>query len=209
MRIEERLIKWLGITVLIIIVLITVVLLIFLSKKISNLTPGGWDFLAFSGAIIGGTITWLGVKLTLKQSVTDKFFNSYDKKMKVLYFSIEQLNFIVNVYNFMVFTEKEINKDLVQYKIETMESFYVIYKEEFSKLLGVIDWEAIHVLDLLSKKFGGITHAKRTFEKNEREIHHVNKFIDECYNVATEIFGKLESHKDLLIKNYYKTKNDA
>jgi hypothetical protein len=113
----------------------------------------------------------------------------------------------------MVFTEHDAPQpQYLDYKITKLEIFYKMYTEEFPKLLGIVEWDVIHYIDLESRKFNSLIHAKSKFvkldsvadeKKNLKDLAQIDSLTKKLYESAISIYCKLDEHKEALVKKYY------
>jgi len=74
------------INVMLLLIIASLILTIVYLVKVTfpSLDVKGWDILAFMGSIIGGIITFFGVKYTIKRDDTQKILNDYPIKTRRL-----------------------------------------------------------------------------------------------------------------------------
>ncbi|NOU95609.1 hypothetical protein GC093_20590 [Paenibacillus sp. LMG 31456] len=80
---EDRVKKWLINSILFILLAICIMLmLLLLDLVLARYKLSGWDPLAFLGAIIGGFITLVGVRMTINNQYKMDFINKHPLKLK-------------------------------------------------------------------------------------------------------------------------------
>ncbi|WP_211746441.1 hypothetical protein [Paenibacillus sp. Marseille-Q4541] len=171
--------------------------------------PEGWDVLSFAGAIIGGSITWFGVKRTLLEERRDSFITGYDLEMKELVELSDKLTFISNIYlsteialeqyrmaNGEFVNENEKRTYIIQTKGLVIVKFIKTLEGSFDKLYGNVEFELIQKLKNKVK----FMQAYKIYNKDldgAIRLKGLDKFeemVDEHQEKSEEIYSIIKDH---------------
>ncbi|WFB59039.1 hypothetical protein [Paenibacillus sp. BR1-192] len=209
----SKIVIWLGISF---IASIIVSIWILIASHIKF--PTSWDFLAFCGSIIGGAITWFGVKRTLNHERRLRFLDRYDIEMREISLFIEDIRFIINANFVAEITYETLKKNgMDEYSAKMnmlvelgkqIELFLNRVEKRYPDLIGRIDWNVIIKLDMYLKLMQDFKyHYKyiQTYFINDEldKISQVFTSIDE----ALSIYQLIENHKEK-ITNIYNIEKD-
>ncbi|MGG3312215.1 hypothetical protein ABER23_33020 [Paenibacillus lautus] len=202
------------ITVLLIIATLCMlcILVAFLSVLYREFTE--WDFLAFLGSIIGGFITWFGVKLTISSKRDDKEIADYYDDISILYFLVQETRYILNVET-MQDSQKEpdgrwvINKrGTILMHLDFIIDFIDILEKNFSDLIKSTDWEVFEQIDFHTKTLASAKTIQNRYDfyflrdGEDRMEGRVKDYI----NNAKKIHLILSEYKEQRTQKYYNLK---
>jgi uncharacterized protein YoxC len=83
-KIEKKIVNWLIIFIILCIATACLIFIIWLIDQFVSGYKKDWDALAFTGSIIGGALTLIGVKWALDNQKKESFKNDYPKKILIL-----------------------------------------------------------------------------------------------------------------------------
>lgn len=175
---------------------------------IPHISINDWDFLAFVGSIIGGLITWLGVKKTLGEQRKERFLDKYQREMREIHSLVNDTRYIINVHLFEIYHEEEEKPDLngtLQMHADSLNDFIKEINTRLPELISSVEWRVVHKLDLRAKFLSGFLAYYRKFDiylENEgyarmREV--VDKYLDKALEIHTE----LDDYREELMRKYY------
>lgn len=170
----------------------------------------GWDLLAFSGSIIGGLITYVGVKLTISAQRDDSSINNYHNDKAILYKIIQETHFIKNV-NIMEVTEDNSGKPVtnsaktLKFRLGRIVDFLSIMERYTLDLIKCMDDETFETIHTKVKFLTGSRHYFNNFMhyyyyKGETKM---SSTVSEYIEKATEIQTDLEKYKEQRRAEYY------
>ncbi|WP_025848711.1 hypothetical protein [Paenibacillus ehimensis] len=99
-QLENRIKNWLLISLFLSCNILFIFLIIdnVVVPNLKSINLKDWDLLAFFGSIIGGLITWLGVKYTINNQNKNEFLKTFSKKIRV----IDSIEFKFTVLEFVL-----------------------------------------------------------------------------------------------------------
>ncbi|WP_427052386.1 hypothetical protein [Paenibacillus sp. TC-CSREp1] len=174
----------------------------------------GWDLLAFAGSIIGGIITYLGVKMTITSQREDRKVDKYYQDISVLYYIVNNTSFIKNVEIFECGEELEdgsykVNiSDTLAMQLDYIVDFMDIVQDKISDLIKSLDVDSFAVLDVNMKNLSGARLFVKEFDLyfrrdgENRMKERVSKYID----ISEKIHKLIEDHMDDRTTEYLKIK---
>lgn len=190
--------------------LITFLLLLALFIKLFSNMSDNWDVLAFCGSIIGGAITWAGVKLTIKEQKSKDKAEDLKSQIKALMPAVNELSFIAELSAYALIKSDESN-ETIRYKIVYIERFIVALNKILPDFIGVVDFSFVRIIELKQKKFSTFkfiadairaADAPEDGEKFSLRQRHTQEYLEE----AQSIFFLIHEHKNKIIKEYYALK---
>jgi hypothetical protein len=159
-------------------------------------------FLSFIGSILGGIITFIGVKITLEHTSNEKILETLSKKIFIIEDLIRELKSPFNVL-FMLDHSDHLNETE---KIESYKKMLTRYEDlllnSYSKLKIELDYDFIKIFDFYVKKFGN-----QVFYLNNSNDPKVS-IIQEAVETAREIYSQLLLHNEKQTNLFYKIKKD-
>ncbi|PQP85457.1 hypothetical protein [Paenibacillus sp. AR247] len=191
--------------------LILIALLLTLSTKINI---HDWDLLAFIGSIIGGFITWLGVRITILEQKKDKEIELYYKDIDVLYFIVQDTQFIINVPSYEI-TKNDAEGKLVVDEYETLQmqldftvDFIEIINKKLSDLMKSVEWEVFRVIDIEMKNLAVAKVFAERFENyySREGSDNMKMRIKRYLEIAGSIHSRLSEYKDTRTDKYLQAK---
>lgn len=171
----------------------------------------GWDFLAFIGSIIGGLLTLLGVRITIREQRNDQFLKEVSQKVRIVHELTRELSYIVNIQAFELFDEDEFgNETRDEYSTASLHADYIvdfisILKERMPILMTSLEWNAYSVLDIKFRFLSGFNRHYQYFTdtgKGEEHTAELRMIVDEYLEKSVDIFTILSDHEHLLTKKY-------
>jgi hypothetical protein len=155
--------------------------------------------LAFIGSIIGGLITFFGVKMTLEYTTNEKILGNSSKQIFILEDSIRELTICINA---ITFTEAATNITEVQRKEMYLNSFNH-FSEAINKHYEIfrleLDYSFIKKLSMRVDSFNATAFILRN---NLRS----SETCEDNAQRGKDIYDDLMKHKQLLVERYYKVK---
>jgi hypothetical protein len=202
---------WLGVSILSILLLATCLLtttIFTMLQRGFKISDGSLGFVgAIVGGIIAGYITLKGVQKTIEVGNRDRFIESYNKQMKVIYAAQAKFKEILSMNAFILFSIQETDEkrdEIILQRMRFLKTFADDFNVEFQNLLGVVDWHVVHKIDLKSAGLNNIYYFEKLYVTPNPPIETILKAIDTIYGIAGSINKYLEEHKQFLISNYYK-----
>jgi hypothetical protein len=155
--------------------------------------------LAFIGSILGGLITYFGVKITLEHGTNQKFLENSGRIIDLLDRCITELKAPFNAL-FILDGSNNFSEDQKNEKYKNVISrFNDILDEHYSKLKVELDYDFISILDFHKKSL-----SNRVFfliNVSDRE-----KDIPEAVEKCRDIFSILLKHSDEIFLEYRRVK---
>lgn len=184
--------------------------------------PDSWDVLSFSGAIIGGTITWFGVKKTLLEQRRDKFLADFNNKIVVLEEVERELSFIFNS-NFLssIHTSEEAEKHLdlsneeeeliyLKYNTTYMNHFIAKLGKRMSDIQIALEWSIYDEIHTLYSGLEAFNSDKSNWTNYVRtnSVENIRHRAKGEYEIALSIMKRIAKYREQLINDYkiYKKK---
>lgn len=168
-----------------------------------------WDFLAFVGSIIGGFITWWGVKKTISEQRKEKFLDRNRQELSEIHNLVHDIEFISKVHTFELTSEGEDGPvdtvGTLQLHADYLNDFIEIIDKRIPSLISSVEWNAIHSLDTKMKSLRGfLAYYQRldVYIKSDG-ILRLMQVVDRYLFMAVEIYEDLENYRLETIKNYY------
>ncbi|MGG6309976.1 hypothetical protein [Paenibacillus macerans] len=192
----------------------TCILISMILTLVPHISINDWDFLAFVGSIIGGLITWLGVKKTLSQQTKERFLDRYHKEMKELYSVISETRYIINVhlYEFAEDRDGEVdNRDTLRMHADYIKDFIDKMNSKLPELISSVDWKIVHTIELKLKFLAGflVYHRSLEFYLKRDGYLSMRSVVDGYLDKAVDIHSDLDKYREELMKKYYRlTKGD-
>lgn len=184
--------------------------------------PTSWDFLAFCGSIIGGAITWFGVKRTLNHERSLRFLDRYDIEMRELSLFLDDIKFIINAKFIAEITSETLKKkdglDDYSSKMITLEElgkridlFLQIVEKKYPDLVGKIDWTVIRKMRLYMNLMEGFNFYYKNIStfKGEGGLDKISDVFNKNIEDALSIYQLLDDHQKKLTQKYYIEKNNS
>lgn len=201
-KFEKHLINWLIIAFFLIIDIALIPLMFMYFWPEQALQIG--DIFTWTGAIIGGVITYLGVRLTLKYNERNRQIELFNKKIKVVIKAIENIKYIISFENYIYSKKASDNPSIIAHLLDQLYQFREDISIEIKEMVGIIDWEVVKYIDFRSKKF-------LKLEVDEKDIviidaTNTSQIIEDYFEAARDIYTKLENYKKTLEKQYIKYK---
>lgn len=155
--------------------------------------------IAFLGAMLGGFITYLGVKLSLDYRDRELFLQSFNLKMHTISIFLKELRFIIGPKMFILNTlesERNMNQRF---------NMLLEFKERCERLLddkrGDIDWEVVEIIDIRIKKFYTLK-SDIILLRNGKHMLSSKQVFDDHLDNAQSILKILEDYKSDLMSKY-------
>jgi hypothetical protein len=198
--------KLIGIFILLILLIITITLALAvftIFQRELRISEGTWGFIgAILGGIIAGYITLKGVNKTIEVGNKDRFHESYNKQMKVIYSMLNKLEPISGFINEFLFDFPDITTLSVNERYQFLKEMADNYYEEFPNLLGVVDWHVIQEVDRLAKNLNYFYHLDMILKLKNVNLEKANKELYEARDNILGIYCCLNEHKQNLIEIY-------
>jgi hypothetical protein len=208
---KDKVSKLIGIFTLLILLIITITLamaVFTIFQRGLKISEGTWGFVgAILGGVIAGYITLKGVNKTIEVGNRDRFHESYNKQMKVIYSMLNKLEPVSGFINEFLFDFPDITTHSVNERYQFLKKMADNYYEEFPNLLGVVDWHVIQEVDRLAKNLNNIYHFDEILKVKDVSLEHVNKELYEARDNLLGIYCCLNEHKQYLIEMYNKRIN--
>jgi hypothetical protein len=205
--VKNELNRWFGYLALIFQAIIVVFAMIVFSSLVIDISDEIISgIIGFIGSIVGGVITYLGVKITLEHRDREVFLESYNREMAVISDVLENIRFIIGPEVFILRTVPEISetKEIKNKKLfEKLECFRDNFGKKLKKIRGNLDWEIVHQLEIRFKKFSALEAYKIQAMNG---LKNPDDVIEEFFDVAQKIIGDLEAYREQLIQQYKKVK---
>jgi hypothetical protein len=221
MNIEEKVKKWLVNCFLFILVIFNLLLLIHACAILLPILPGGWDLLAFCGAIIGGMITWLGVKKTLNEQKRERDLTTWSKELSILYTILNELS-VINDYQVFLSRGKYIKDiDELDRNFKVLNDFGNKLNESMKMMLGIIDWNfydsIIEKKKELIRRVGANSMIQRIRNYDQAEesrlppvfrtnitqnYDSLNKLFWDMNDLALSIYNDIDCYRKTIYSNY-------
>lgn len=184
--------------------LIVIALMFMISPRISK---NGWDLLAFLGSIIGGTITWWGVRLTITEQRREAFMKSYSEEMKALYFTLQEISFVCDTIPHQLRKDEDFRTALGAMCLEadSIIRFVDVIQKRLPELISSVEWSVVYTVDVKIQKLAEIKNFERKLRNTPQYIglEGVRKHLDEQYiEPAKSIYDILHDRKELIMKKY-------
>jgi hypothetical protein len=189
-----------------IVIIITVVLINFLGilaailtffKGNSELISGS---LSFIGSIIGGMITYIGVKMTLQYTSNEKILEKSNKKIKVIENCLSDIKPSYQAIFLLEGMETEGSKNEILKKL--IISFNTTIQTHFEIMRDELDYEFIGVFTFYVNSLNNNIVYRLEKMKNPNENVH-----NEGINKIQDIYTSLDEYKKEQIAKYYEVKN--
>lgn len=184
--------------------------------------PSSWDFLAFCGSIIGGAITWFGVKRTLNHERRLRFLDRYDVEMREITLLLDDIRFIINAKFVAEISAESLkqrhNLDDFSVKTNMLEElgtrislFLRKVEEKYPELVGKIDWNVITKLNIYLKLMQDFKYYHKNFNNFflKGELDEISKVFDRSIEYALSIYQLLEDHQNKMTQKYYIEKGNS
>ncbi|RHW38165.1 hypothetical protein D1B31_15455 [Neobacillus notoginsengisoli] len=166
--------------------------------KVDNTIIAG--MLGFIGAIIGGGITYLGVKKTLLHREREKFLADSSK----LIFSLEDTIKLISPFlNNFGYKEMFNIKTRDSGSLGLLREFEWVIEKEYTKLREIHDYDFITILSFHIKSYSFELQKVPPGESLSEES------MDVCIDKLRTIFGILTTQRKLLEKQYYQYKKQT
>lgn len=185
-------------------------LIAFLIALSPHISIKDWDLLAFIGSILGGLITWLGVKKTLSEQRKDKFLERYREQMKELDTIVKKSRYIINVPAMVLSKKEEDDSVDVIGTLHMHADFLNDFIDEINAkvpdlILTLDDWEFVHALDTKIKILSGFNAYYRHIDRYIMSdgVPRMRDIIDKYLLKAEEIHLDLDHHQEVLMGKYY------
>lgn len=185
------------------------ILVAFLISISPHISINDWDFLAFLGSIIGGFITWWGVKKTLSEQRKERFLDNYRAEMRLLYELVKDTRYIINVHVFEISTDDEdgppdvlgtlhLHADFINDFIEAITS-------KMPDLISTIEWDVVQSLDIKMKILSGFKafHNRLDFYIERDGFKRIRSVVDDYLEKAVGVHMDLDQRREKIIKEYY------
>lgn len=185
------------------------ILVAFLITLSPHISITDWDFLAFLGSIIGGVITWWGVKKTLTEQRKERFLNDYRAEMRELHGIVKDTRYIINVRIFELSTDGEDGQTdrlgTLHLHADYINDFIEVMTSKMPDLISTVEWDVVHSLDIKLKILSGfkVFYNRLDFYINRDGINKIQSVVDEYLDKAVELHTFLDQHREKIMKKYY------
>lgn len=226
---DETFRSWLINFYILILLLFTFVVLLLVSSILVGDLLGrikdNWDVLAFLGSIIGGAITWWGVKKTLKASQSEVLLKSYSSQLSATYKALDEMRVIKDYQTFLFRWLSYRDLHDLERNFNVVRGFVRNLDDALPKLLGIIEWEFYD--SILEKRTGftklyeaesyldGIKSYDPEQEKKlppsmkgdpEARYNRLNNMFWEMNDLGLEIYNDIEKYRTDLSTKYREIK---
>jgi hypothetical protein len=190
-KIEIHIRNWLVIGFLGLLLIVSIVLVSDLIGNVFKLNPS-WDVLAFSGAIIGGGLTLVGVRYTLKEQHKKEFIEKYPEKMGI----VDEL--LVYMSEIKDICERYVSGE---YKYELVVAFISVHNRYEQNLIAATKvnsnvYYLVRNFKMLLLSIDGVFNSEKDFETKETLI---KAYINNIDGYFSSMFSEL----DKLQKTYH------
>lgn len=152
--------------------------------------------IAFIGAVLGGVITYFGVRITLEHRDKEIFLTSVTEKLLLIDGLINTYKVYINAV-FMLENSNmgidERNKRIFNLAKSILEQL----NEDNEKIYKSMEYESIQIIDVYKKTLNGMTFTS-DFTKEKSES---------CIEKFSDIFNVIHLSKEQLEKKYYEYKS--
>jgi hypothetical protein len=192
---DDEIKAYLGLgTILIIDIIITIGVITIFFGKANEIIAG---IIGFIGAIIGGVITYVGVKETIKSRDEELFLEKASRKIYFLEDFINQLEKAnYNLISLTVVTEESSEN----FRKEIIDHLKIIHNN-LNKLKETMDYSETSIL--LFHIRGLEKYAMLSGLNPNRKVEYLN----DCKEKTRDIMTLLLKNKDALIQTYYEIKH--
>ncbi|WJH30484.1 hypothetical protein N6H13_07515 [Paenibacillus sp. CC-CFT742] len=185
----------------------------FLGMAIPKFEEFGWDLLAFIGSIIGGVITYLGVKITITSQREDKVIEKFYQDIGVLYSFLRSSSYILNLRVLeLEKKENETSMDHIKrsmlWSFNQINEFLEILERNLSDLIRSLEHNRFELLDVYIKNLSGMTVFIRNFDfYYERDgVFIMSDRLNHYLELSVKIFQLIEGHKEDRTEEYNRIK---
>lgn len=205
-------------SIIILVSVTSALIMLILFSAVMITTPkfkeNGWDLLAFTGSIIGGLITYIGVNLTITAQRNDRKLEKYYEDKAVMYKIIQDTHFIKNVGMIQISSKDSDGHDqldtynTLKIQLKSIIDFITIMESQISQLIKSIDEEVFEIIHIRMKLLSGTMHYNKHFDfyYSARGENRTKDTIEGYLDDAVKIQTLLCDYQEERTKEYKETK---
>jgi uncharacterized membrane protein YgaE (UPF0421/DUF939 family) len=169
-------------------------LILFLSSYVADyFGKDQWDSLAFTGAIVGGSITLIGVRIAIRNQDKSEFLNSYPLKMK-------QADDIAQDISEMLRVVKDFTEERPTHIIDNIRSF-IKNKDELMLKAANVNHDFYRTTRHFYEYIDQCNQIFHDVEIDDQKIR-VERIV-ECNTILCRLAEAFDDHRHKLLRTYY------
>jgi hypothetical protein len=166
------------------------------------------DIFAWSGAIIGGSLTLIGVRMTLKKQENDRFLSSYKKELQIIDEFLDKLIQFTIMYDKPLWRTKKIEQqEIINDLLSQLYECKTLLEREISHLKAYLDWEITSVIsELIAHLYKLDIDKYRLFDDSSVDFDTKLIKIKLYFEHTFVLYTAIRHHRNSLIDKYKKIK---
>ncbi|WP_088832709.1 hypothetical protein [Paenibacillus tyrfis] len=155
------------------------------------------------GGIIGGILTFIGVKLTLEHQDRTKFLENFNIKMTIIDETIDEIKDIIGLGVFIAKYGESMGLDREQYILVELLKFQEKLNNRIPSLRHTIDYSVIHKIEIMFSGLNELARLDSNIDRNKISAYFDPNKVNRMLDSAQTICGELLKYKETLRRKYY------